>query len=537
MNALQHKTSRVAWTMLAFLVHAACLILAQDKQLVPPGAVGKRTALVIGNSSYSAGQLKNPVNDAQDIRAVLKAMGFIVNDCCDNVTLRKLTESVDSWTSGLQAGDIAVFYYSGHGIRIGSTDYIQPIDFSASSEADVPWVAYPVDRLVAKIQERGTSANLIVLDACRNNPYVVSKGPSQGLAGVDVGLGTLIMFAAAQGKTASDNDVGRNSLFTSVLLDELKHHPVLLSSLQRKVKVRVYELSRGSQIPYTTDGLVYDLQLDAQVTLAQNQGPTNISTGSSARNPPSQQEMTGSSPSNSSPTPSLSQEQRDKIEQVQKANERIRYLNGELARARDLEKSGNYDQAIIILRHTVETDPTKDLLWAYLGEAYVGAKRYPEAVDAYQKAIAIKGDSALYHNALANAYGKSGQVEKAVAEYNQVAQMDPTIASTAYFNIGAVYTNGGKVDYAIAAFDKSLQLDPNRAEAYYWKGINLMGKATTNNDGKFVAPSGTAECFQKYLELKPDGPLAQQSKDMLASLGSSVETTYGKQQMPAKKKP
>ena len=141
-----------------------------------------------------------------------------------------------------------------------------------------------------------------------------------------------------------------------------------------------------------------------------------------------------------------------------------------------------------------------------------------------------------YHNALANAYNKAGQTDKSIAEYTKVAQMDPAGAATAYFNMGAVYTNTGKVDDGIAAFDKVISLDPTRAEAYYWKGVNLMGKATTGKDGKFTAPPGTAECFQKYLELKPEGPMAQPSKDMLASLGSSVETTFGKQKAPPKKK-
>jgi len=232
-----------------------------------------------------------------------------------------------------------------------------------------------------------------------------------------------------------------------------------------------------------------------------------------------------------------SEEQLKQQQEVVKQNEKIKGLNAKLQETRDLEKAGNYDQAIAIMQEVTTADPSKDLLWAYLGDAYVGAKKYPEAVDAFQKAIAIKPDSPLYLNALANAYNRSGQHDKAIETYTKAAQMDPTNAATAYFNMGAVYTNSGKVDDALAAFDKVIQLDPSRAEAYYWKGVNLMAKASTGKDGKFIAPPGTAECFQKYLELKPDGPMAQPSKDMLASMGSSVETTFGKQKAPAKKKP
>ncbi len=88
-------------------------------------------------------------------------------------------------------------------------------------------------------------------------------------------------------------------------------------------------------------------------------------------------------------------------------------------------------------------------------------------------------------------------------------------------------TNTGKVDEAIAAFDKCIQVDPTRADAYYWKGVDLMGKATTKGD-KMVPARGTVEAFNKYLELAPDGKYAPQAKAVLESLGASVETSYGK---------
>jgi tetratricopeptide (TPR) repeat protein len=115
------------------------------------------------------------------------------------------------------------------------------------------------------------------------------------------------------------------------------------------------------------------------------------------------------------------------------------------------------------------------------------------------------------------------------------AQVDPTSAAQSYFNIGAVYTNAGKVDEANAAFDKCIAADPTRAEAYYQKGLNLLGKATLQGD-KTVAPPGTAEALQKYLELTPNGPNAQSAKDLLTSLGATVETSFGtKKKAPPKK--
>ena len=232
----------------------------------------------------------------------------------------------------------------------------------------------------------------------------------------------------------------------------------------------------------------------------------------------------------------ISEEQQKKIAEAQKQNETIKGLNVQLAQARQLEAAGNYDQAIAILQQAAQTDPKQDVIWGSLGQSQLGAKKYPEAIESYQKAIAIKPTSGIYHAGLADAYARSGQTDKAVQEWATAAQNDPPNAGSYYFNEGAVLTNTGKVDEAIAAFDKALQVDPTRADAYYWKGVDLMGKATTKGD-KMVAPEGTAEAFNKYLELAPAGKYADPAKQMLATIGAPVETTYGKSKPAPKKKP
>ena len=228
----------------------------------------------------------------------------------------------------------------------------------------------------------------------------------------------------------------------------------------------------------------------------------------------------------------VSADQQKKVEAVQKQNIKVKELNAKLAEAKQLEAGGNYDQAITLLQQTTQAEPSQDLLWAYLGDAQRGAKKYTDAIDSYQKALAIKPTSGTYHSGLADAYAKSGQTDKAVQEYAAAAQADPTNAGTYYFNEGAIFTNIGKVDEAIAAFDKAIELDPKRADSYYWKGVDLIGKATMK-DNKMVAPPGTAEAFNKYLELAPTGKFADAAKQMLATIGAPVDTSYGK----SKKKP
>ncbi len=117
----------------------------------------------------------------------------------------------------------------------------------------------------------------------------------------------------------------------------------------------------------------------------------------------------------------VSAEQQKKVEAVQKQNMKVKELNAKLAQAKELEAAGNYDQAITLLQQTTESDPSQDLLWAYLGDAQRGAKKYTDAIESYQKAIAIKPTSGAYHSGLADAYAKSGQTDKAVQEYAAAA--------------------------------------------------------------------------------------------------------------------
>jgi len=243
---------------------------------------------------------------------------------------------------------------------------------------------------------------------------------------------------------------------------------------------------------------------------------------------------------------------------VAKENNTVKALNEKLTDAKAATDAGDYDKAIATLTEANAMDSTRDLIWFQLANNYYASapkqtdpdekkKRYETAAADFQKAIDLKKASdqnakdpaaanktlAAYYNNLAQAYSKSNKIDDSIATYNQAAQLDPTGAAMYYFNEGAVLTNAGRADDAIAAFDKTIAADPNKALAYYWKGINLIGKATVGKDNKMTAPDGTEEAFKKYLELEPNGSMAQTAKDMLASIGATVETGFG----TTKKKP
>ncbi len=252
----------------------------------------------------------------------------------------------------------------------------------------------------------------------------------------------------------------------------------------------------------------------------------------------------------------LKQMQEQKAKQEKEVNT-VKSLNDKLNAAKTAADAGDYDTAIAALNDANQMDPSRDLVWFKLGDYYRMSatkqtdsaekqKRLASAVESYQKAVDLKKAAppdkdpaaatktlAAYYNNLAEAYAKSNKVDEAVKTYELAAQTDPSASGQYLYNTGAVLTNAGKVDDAIVAFDKVIAADPNKADAYYWKGVNMIGKATLQGD-KMVAPAGTAEAFQKYLELQPTGTYADAAKQMLASIGASVETSFGNKKKPKK---
>ena len=168
------------------------------------------------------------------------------------------------------------------------------------------------------------------------------------------------------------------------------------------------------------------------------------------------------------------------------------------------------------------------------GNAQQGKAAAPPTGKAAVESALDKQRMAAYYDNFAAAAARVGKSDEAVNAYEQAATLDPSHGGQYYYNLGAVLTNSNSTNdvkvrkQAIDAFDKAIAADPNRADAYFWKGQNLVGMATTDPSGKIVAPDGTTEAYQKYLELQPSGPHADEAKQMLAALNATVQTSYGK---------
>jgi len=241
-------------------------------------------------------------------------------------------------------------------------------------------------------------------------------------------------------------------------------------------------------------------------------------------------------------TRGLTAEQKQAIEEQMKEREKLasknKALNDAFNAGRAAKEAKQWDEAITQFQKASELDPNQSAVWSNMAECYVALgdskttveeknAAYDKAFEAYQKAIALTPEDGALHNNYALALVREKKIDEAQKELQNAAQLDPSSAAKYYYNLGAVLTNINQPDAAGAAFKKAIDTDPNYAEAEYQYAIYLIGKLPPPGpDGKIVAPPEVTGALQKYLDLAPNGPNAQNAKDMLTSLGSSIQTTY-----------
>lgn len=219
-------------------------------------SLGKRIALVIGNGGYQGqGMLTNPPNDAKAIGAKLRQLGFQDVAEHNDLDLRKMSEAIKTFGDKAADADWALVYFAGHGIEIGGVNYLLPVDAKLAREAHVADEAVSLDRVLDKV--RGArKLRLVILDACRNNPFLAAmqrsgatRSANRGLADVEPGGGVLVIYAAKHGSTALDGD-GANSPFTDSLLKAVDEPGIDLVTLVGKVRQNVLGATNNRQEPW-----------------------------------------------------------------------------------------------------------------------------------------------------------------------------------------------------------------------------------------------------------------------------------------------
>lgn len=222
---------------------------------VQPAPGAQRTALVIGNSKYEAAVLlKNPGNDALDMAEALKDLGFEVISKVD-ARREEMDTAVQNFFRNLNSAQAGFFYYAGHGMQINGVNYLLPVDIQVSSPADVKHRAIKTDWILAKMEDSGSKVNIVVLDACRDNPFRGLRGAGDGLAPIQSVRGSFIAYATSPGSVARDG-AGRNGLYTTHLLRNMKRQGLMVEEVFREVRRGVAEETNNEQIPWDSSSLM-----------------------------------------------------------------------------------------------------------------------------------------------------------------------------------------------------------------------------------------------------------------------------------------
>jgi hypothetical protein len=236
--------------LLAGLVFALCTggALAQD------AAKAKRLALVIGNGAYKDAPLPNPPNDADDVEKALKESGFTVIKR-KNVGLKDMHVALREVGDRLDRQGVGIFYFAGHGMQVRGRNYLIPVDADIQREDEVSYNALDLNAVMEKIDSAKNPVNIVILDACRNNPFGTRlQASAKGLAQVDAPPGTLIAFATAPGSTAADGS-GRNGLYTQHLVTEIQRQGAPVEEVFKAVRVGVRADSKNLQVPWESTSL------------------------------------------------------------------------------------------------------------------------------------------------------------------------------------------------------------------------------------------------------------------------------------------
>jgi hypothetical protein len=223
------------------------------------GGYTHRYALVIGNAAYAESPLRNPANDAQVIANELKALKFDVMAYV-NLDKAKIKEVIRQFEAKIRENKgVALFYYAGHGLQYNGVNYLVPVNAKIEREYDIEDECIKADVVLRMLEINDNPMNIVILDACRNNPYSKStRSMDRGLAQPDSApKGSIIAFATAPGKTASDGD-GQNGLYTQELIKALRKPGLSVEQVFKEVRINVINLSNSNQTPWENSSLLGD---------------------------------------------------------------------------------------------------------------------------------------------------------------------------------------------------------------------------------------------------------------------------------------
>jgi formylglycine-generating enzyme required for sulfatase activity/Tfp pilus assembly protein PilF len=418
-----------------FVAAFACAVVLVCFGVVPSHAE-KRVALVIGNSAYpGAAALENPVNDAADVAAALRRIGFEVIEG-KNLSLADFSQIIDVFRQKAKDADAALFYYAGHGMQFEEQNWLMPIDTRVTNAFDVRHFNVALQDLMSDI-EGSASATLVFLDACRDNPLdneLKARLRAQGRGNADVrGLArvefkapeTLVVFATRPNTLAADGKGRRNSPFTEAFLENVAKPGIEIEALMKRVTASVAAKTQGKQQPERLSRLVREFYFV---------------------------------PASAPPTPTASP-----VRQSQSWTWCVSEGNA-------VSPDRKIGACVAVIQSGQATPPDLAVAFASRGLAYRAKGDHDHAIADYSEAIALdKKFTEAYRNR-GVAYVEKGDFDRAFADFDEAIKIDPKNAIS-YDQRGVWRRNRGDNDHAIADFDEAIRLDPNRGVLYFNRAI------------------------------------------------------------------
>jgi uncharacterized caspase-like protein len=259
---------RMTRTALGGWLAAQGVLAASQAQAQAAPTKERKLALVIGNGSYRNGPLKNPVADAKAVTDSLRALGFDVLLRTD-AGLADMLEAMRQFSVRAADATVRLMFFAGHGLQSKGKNYLLPVDADIKSEDDVARVSADVGELIDRLGRVQHGINIVILDACRNNPFasggeiVTADGrrlrtrglPSRGLAAIDAPAGTMVAFSTSPGGVALDNAKEENSLYTKHLIENMKTPGLPVELLFKQVRVSVARDTERRQVPWESSSL------------------------------------------------------------------------------------------------------------------------------------------------------------------------------------------------------------------------------------------------------------------------------------------
>jgi len=234
-----------------------------------------RIALVIGNGAYAESPLSNALNDSKGMKTALQKLGFQVI-YLENADMVEMDNAVHEFTARLEPGSEGLFYFSGHGAQADGANYLIPLNASIANKAELKARAYNAGIVLDNMRERGNRFNLVILDACRDNPFKGFKTAVGGLTSMSGPTGTLIAFASAENTPASNNKRENNSVYTKHLLRYITEPGLKIEDMLKKVRLGVSEDTHGEQIPWENGSLMGDFCFAGCADRAESQAEVEL---------------------------------------------------------------------------------------------------------------------------------------------------------------------------------------------------------------------------------------------------------------------